>query len=44
MPPASHLIAADVFDDVAKVIMRIEASSMRREDLKVGVTGKMLTV
>ena len=44
MPPASHLIADDVFDDVDKVIMRIEVPSMRCEDLKVGVTGKVLTV
>ena len=37
-------MVANVFDDVAKVLMRIEAPSTSHEDFKVGVTSKVLTV
>ena len=46
LPPLSNwaFIAADVFDDDDKVIVRIEAPGMRREDFNVEVTGDVLTV
>ena len=37
-------MAADVFDDADKVIVRIEAPGMRREDFNVEVNGDVLTV
>ena len=37
-------MAADVFDDDSKVIVRIEAPGMRREDFNVELHGDMLTV
>ena len=37
-------MAADVFDDDSKVIVRIEAPGMRREDFNVELLGDMLTV
>ncbi|QDL37846.1 Hsp20/alpha crystallin family protein [Rhodoferax sediminis] len=37
-------MAADVFDDADKVIVRIEAPGMRREDIHVELNGDMLTV
>ena len=37
-------IAADVFDNEDKVIVRIEAPGMRREDFNVEVKGDVLTV
>ena len=37
-------MAADVFDDDDKVIVRIEAPGMRREDFNVDLHGDMLTV
>ena len=37
-------MAADVFDDADKVIVRIEAPGMRREDFKVELHGDVLTV
>ncbi len=37
-------IAADVFDDDDKVVVRIEAPGMRREDFNVEVKGDVLTV
>ena len=37
-------MAADVFDDAEKVVVRIEAPGMRREDFNVEVDGEMLTV
>ena len=37
-------MAADVFDDDDKVIVRIEAPGMRREDFNVELHGDMLTV
>lgn len=46
LPPLSNwaFLAADVFDDDDKVIVRIEAPGMRREDFNVEVTGDVLTV
>lgn len=38
------LMAADVFDDADKVIVRIEAPGMRREDFDVELHGDLLTV
>lgn len=38
------LMAADVFDDDDKVIVRIEAPGMRREDFNVELHGGVLTV
>ena len=37
-------MAADVFDDEDKVIVRIEAPGMRREDFNVELHGQLLTV
>jgi len=37
-------MAADVFDDDDKVIVRIEAPGMRREDFNVELNGDVLTV
>lgn len=37
-------LAADVFDDANKVIVRIEAPGMRREDFNVELKGDVLTV
>lgn len=37
-------LAADVFDDANKVIVRIEAPGMRREDFSVELNGDVLTV
>lgn len=37
-------MAADVFDDADKVIVRIEAPGMRREDFNVELNGDVLTV
>ena len=37
-------MAADVFDDDDKVIVRIEAPGMRREDFNVELDGDLLTV
>ena len=37
-------MAADVFDDDDKVIVRIEAPGMRREDFNVELQGDLLTV
>ena len=37
-------LAADVFDDADKVIVRIEAPGLRREDFNVEVDGDVLTV
>ncbi len=37
-------MAADVFDDADKVIVRIEAPGMRREDFNVDLHGDLLTV
>jgi HSP20 family protein len=37
-------MAADVFDDDDKVIVRIEAPGMRREDFNVELSGDVLTV
>ena len=37
-------MAADVFDDEDKVIVRIEAPGMQREDFNVDLHGDMLTV
>jgi HSP20 family protein len=37
-------MAADVFDDDDKVIVRIEAPGMRREDFNVELHGELLTV
>ncbi len=46
LPPLSSwaFMAADVFDDDDKVIVRIEAPGMRREDFNVEVKGDVLTV
>lgn len=46
LPPLSNwaFLAADVFDDDDKVIVRIEAPGMRREDFNVEVAGDVLTV
>ena len=38
------LMAADVFDDADKVIVRIEAPGMRRDDFNVELNGDVLTV
>lgn len=37
-------MAADVFDDADKVVVRIEAPGMRREDFNVELDGEVLTV
>jgi HSP20 family protein len=37
-------MAADVFDDAEKVVVRIEAPGMRREDFNVELSGNVLTV
>ncbi len=37
-------IAADVFDDADKVVVRVEAPGMRREDFNVELHGDLLTV
>ncbi|HEX5739835.1 MAG TPA: Hsp20/alpha crystallin family protein [Hydrogenophaga sp.] len=37
-------MAADVFDDADKVVVRIEAPGMRREDFNVELNGDVLTV
>ena len=37
-------MAADVFDDDDKVVVRIEAPGMRRDDFKVELDGAVLTV
>jgi HSP20 family protein len=37
-------MAADVFDDADKVVVRIEAPGMRREDFNVELNGPVLTV
>jgi HSP20 family protein len=37
-------MTADVFDDADKLIVRIEAPGMRREDFNVEVDGDVLTV
>lgn len=37
-------MAADVFDDADKVVVRIEAPGMRREDFNVELDGNVLTV
>lgn len=37
-------MASDVFDDDAKVIVRIEAPGMRREDFNIELHGDALTV
>jgi HSP20 family protein len=37
-------MAADVFDDADKVIVRIEAPGMRRDDFNVELNGDVLTV
>jgi HSP20 family protein len=37
-------MAADVFDDADKVIVRIEAPGMRREDFNLELHGDLLTV
>lgn len=45
--PSLHswaFMAADVFDDDDKVVVRIEAPGMRREDFNVEVKGDVLTV
>ena len=42
--PGWAFMAADVFDDADKVIVRIEAPGMRREDFNVEVDGDVLTV
>ena len=46
LPPLSNwaFLASDVFDDDDKVIVRIDAPGMRREDFNVEVTGDVLTV
>ncbi len=37
-------MAADVFDDADKVVVRVEAPGMRREDFNVQLHGDLLTV
>ncbi len=46
LPPLSNwaFMAADVFDDEDRVIVRIEAPGMRREDFNVELKGDLLTV
>lgn len=46
MPRLAHwaFMAADVFDDADKVIVRIEAPGLRSEDFNVELKGDVLTV
>jgi HSP20 family protein len=46
MPPLSGwaFMAADIFDDDEKLIVRIEAPGMRREDFNVELRGDVLSV